>query len=114
MLQYPNPIRETGGTTGEAGDMRNCTTCNFQNPAETDICLNCGAALGTNCSVCGHTIPAENNFCDQCGAALSDRQLAPTAVSRAREVRQNLQALMPTSLAQKITAAAGEMLGEYR
>ncbi len=94
--------------------MRNCTTCDFQNPAETDICLNCGAPLGIRCPVCGQTIPAENSFCDQCGAAVITTRPAPAAVSRAREVRQNLQALMPTSLAQKIAAAAGEILGEQR
>ena len=94
--------------------MCNCTTCDFQNPAETDICLNCGSPLRTSCSVCGHLIPVENNFCDQCGAALSGRRPPSAALSRAREVRQNLQALMPTSLAQKISAAAGDILGEQR
>jgi class 3 adenylate cyclase/tetratricopeptide (TPR) repeat protein len=33
---------------------------------------------------------------------------------RAKEVRQNLQALMPSTLAQKISASAGEIMGEHR
>ena len=113
MLEYSNATVEIGANKGNV-EMRHCTICDFQNPVETELCLNCGAALSSTCPVCGHAVPATNNFCNQCGAALSAHQPKPAAVSRAREVRQNLRALMPTTLAQKISATAGDILGEQR
>lgn len=45
---------------------------------------------------------------------MPDSQVPATTLRRADEVRQNLRALMPTTLAQKISAAAGDILGEHR
>jgi hypothetical protein len=98
----------------EAIEARICTTCGHQNPMGVEVCLNCAAALGTDCPVCGQGVPAGSKFCVQCGASLPERELAAASLQRSEEVRQNLQALMPTALARKISAASSEILGERR
>ena len=94
-------------------DKRSCTTCGYQNRAGTTTCLNCGSALGLPCPVCTRIVPANNKFCTQCGAALPGNQVPAAVLRRSDEVRQNLRALLPATLVQKISAA-GEILGEHR
>lgn len=99
---------------GNPAGGRDCAVCGYQNPAKTQTCLNCGSALETGCPVCGQAVPGHYKFCSRCGAAMPASPLPETALQRAGQVQQNLRALMPTALAQKISAAAGEILGEYR
>ena len=109
MIQYAtvNPnLSDAPGTD----EMHPCPTCGHQNPTEIESCLNCGAAFGINCPFCAKAVPAGNKFCEQCGAAIPGGNLPQATEKRAGEVRQNLRALMPTALAQKISAAAGEIL----
>ncbi len=96
------------------GETKFCTTCGYQNPNQVDACLNCSAALGTTCPMCTQVAPATSKFCVQCGAKLTHGQAMAAADRRQEEVRQNLRALMPTALAQKISAASGEIFGEQR
>jgi class 3 adenylate cyclase/tetratricopeptide (TPR) repeat protein len=112
MIKYADAISTV--ITSGAEKMGYCTTCGHQNPATVDTCLHCGAALEKKCSVCGQVVSATSKFCAQCGAPLPDSQAPAAALRRSDEVRQNLRALMPTTLAQKISAAAGDILGEQR
>ena len=93
---------------------RTCTTCGHRNPAATDDCLNCGAALDRACPVCRQRVPGGDRFCVQCGARLPDTEQSEAALNRPYEVRQNLRALMPAALAQKISGASAEIMGERR
>ena len=89
--------------------MCTCFNCGHQNPDKVEFCQKCAAALGISCPTCGQPVPAGSKFCSQCGARLSESQLP-----RAASIRQALRALMPTSLATKINAAAVEITGERR
>ena len=111
-----NPLSATQavGDLNGAKEGSFCTTCGYQNPIETDVCLNCAAALGQQCPVCEQAVPAGSKFCVECGAQLSDNQMVEGAAEQRIEILQNLQALMPTALAQKISAASGEIFGEQR
>jgi predicted ATPase/class 3 adenylate cyclase len=113
MIEFPRTNLAISKTDG-IDKMGHCATCGYQNPAEVNICLHCGTALGQNCPICGQAVSAQSKFCGQCGAQLPDSQVPTTSLRRADEVRQNLRALMPTTLAQKISAAAGDILGEHR
>ena len=66
------------------------------------------------CPACGQPVPAGSRFCNQCGASLPESQLPRAAAVRQNQVQQTLRALMPTSLAAKINAAALEIAGERR
>ena len=45
-----------------------CLTCGTSNPAESQQCLNCGAALVEPCASCGAPVPFSSRFCGNCGA----------------------------------------------
>jgi predicted ATPase/class 3 adenylate cyclase/uncharacterized protein HemY len=66
------------------------------------------------CPTCGHVVPMGSKFCNLCGTAMPDASVSPTVSRRQDEVLQNLRALMPTPLADKVSTAAGEVLGERR
>lgn len=45
-----------------------CLKCGTSNPAESQQCLNCGAALAEPCASCGAPVAFSNRFCSNCGA----------------------------------------------
>ena len=94
--------------------MRTCLNCGHQNPDETEFCLKCGGLFAASCPTCGRPVPAGSKFCGQCGARLPESQLPRALSPRQDQVQQALRALMPTSLATKINAAAIEIAGEPR
>jgi predicted ATPase/class 3 adenylate cyclase len=86
--------------------MRVCSVCGYSNPADALHCGKCEAMFASNCPNCGKRVPEVDKFCGQCGARLVKSQ--PSRRS------QDLQALMPSTLADKIKAAAIEVVGERR
>ncbi|MBA3531984.1 MAG: AAA family ATPase, partial [Ardenticatenales bacterium] len=52
--------------------MRYCSNCNFANPDDIVLCLNCAAALALVCPICGEEAPAGSKFCGSCGTRLPD------------------------------------------
>ena len=55
-----------------------CLACGTSNPAESQQCLNCGAALVEPCASCGAPVPISSRFCSNCGAR-SERSRADHA-----------------------------------
>ena len=92
--------------------MTDCPRCGHPNPGWAERCQRCAAALRPSCPTCGRQVPAESQFCNHCGTRLPSP--ASTTFPRDDRVRQALRALMPGSLAQKIDAAATEIIGERR
>lgn len=113
MIDHLSTTPALAAPTGLA-ESRFCTACGYQNPGASDFCLNCNAALGTNCPMCGQAVPAGHKFCSHCGAPVSDQPQAGESDSRREEVLQELRALMPAALAQKISAASGDISGQQR
>jgi class 3 adenylate cyclase/tetratricopeptide (TPR) repeat protein len=54
-----------------------CLSCGASNPAESQQCMNCGAALAEPCASCGAPFPFSNRFCTQCGARSERSRAAP-------------------------------------
>jgi class 3 adenylate cyclase/tetratricopeptide (TPR) repeat protein len=54
-----------------------CLSCGASNPAESQQCMNCGAALAEPCASCGAPFPFSNRFCSQCGARSERSRAAP-------------------------------------
>lgn len=94
--------------------MRICTSCGHKNPDDIEICLHCAAVLGQACPSCGQPVPTGNKFCGQCGSRLPEATTAVAASRFHHEALQNLRSLMPATLAEKINAAAVDILGERR
>ncbi|MCP4542219.1 MAG: tetratricopeptide repeat protein [Chloroflexi bacterium] len=70
--------------------------------------------LKPSCPSCGHQAVPGSKFCSQCGTRLPKDPLPPAALSRKAATMQNLRALMPEPLAEKVSAAAIEIVGERR
>jgi hypothetical protein len=51
-----------------------CVACGTSNPAESQQCLNCGAALIERCASCGAPVPLSSRFCGNCGAPSAHSQ----------------------------------------
>ncbi len=113
MSNYLSITPNTMETTN-LPDTKFCTTCGYQNPNGVDACLNCAAALEASCPMCAQTVPGGSKFCTHCGVPLADSSQPAPVASRQEEVYQNFQDLMPTTLAQKISAVSSQILGEQR
>jgi class 3 adenylate cyclase len=44
-----------------------CRKCQFENPAGSKFCNECGNKLEISCSQCSHVNPAGSRFCNECG-----------------------------------------------
>lgn len=60
-----------------------CPECGSDNPAGTQICINCGKALPIECPKCGKTVSGNVKFCPECG------QVLKTVCSRCGTVLSN-------------------------
>ena len=47
-----------------------CAKCNYDNPADAQFCMKCGAKIEHRCAACNTENPGDANFCRKCGAAL--------------------------------------------
>ncbi|MBE9530680.1 MAG: zinc ribbon domain-containing protein, partial [Proteobacteria bacterium] len=48
-----------------------CPECQFDNPAGSKFCNECGSKLDITCPNCNNLNPAGSKFCNECGHGLS-------------------------------------------
>ena len=60
-----------------------CPSCNHQNPADANFCVECGGDLLPTCPGCGTANPAGAKFCKQCRASLAPASPAASASTAA-------------------------------
>src|SRR5712691_10001011 len=48
-----------------------CPSCEFDNPAEMNFCLECATPLKNSCPACGFDNPPQAKFCGKCAAPLT-------------------------------------------
>src|SRR5712692_1038303 len=64
-----------------------CPSCQHENPAAANFCLNCGTKLAKVCPHCQQALPPEARFCFACGQAL---KVSLESRVRSLESRQDL------------------------
>jgi class 3 adenylate cyclase/tetratricopeptide (TPR) repeat protein len=64
-----------------------CPSCQQENPAAANFCLNCGTKLAKVCPQCQQVLPPEARFCFACGQPLKD---GLTSSARRLASRQDL------------------------
>lgn len=83
-----------GGTEAEtpaaaaAGEAQTCPACGYENSADVNFCIKCGAPLKEKapgekiyCNQCGAPSAAGSKFCTACGYALEEKKPKPGAAS---------------------------------
>jgi len=81
-----------------------CRKCQFENPAGSKFCNECGSKLEIACSQCSHVNPAGSKFCNKCGLNLAQ----PSTPS------ESSQALKQTDSPSALPEAAPLPEGERR
>jgi predicted ATPase/class 3 adenylate cyclase len=94
--------------------MITCLKCQYQNPDDADICLNCASLLSYPCPACGKTVIAGSLFCATCGMRLPENGVGTAPENGRNSLMQQLRDMMPASLSAKISAASAHVSGERR
>ena len=50
-----------------------CPGCQFENPEDSNFCLECGQKLEQNCPQCAKELPVGAKFCNGCGHKLTTK-----------------------------------------
>jgi hypothetical protein len=91
-----------------------CPNCQFENPDDSNYCLECGRKLEKQCTQCGKPLPIEAKFCNGCG-----HKLIPTTIPSPKEFSFDdklgkIQRYLPQGLTEKILAQRDRIEGEHK
>jgi class 3 adenylate cyclase len=85
-----------------------CLKCQFENPEDSNFCLDCGSKLELSCPQCDNALPTGAKFCNKCGHDLRDPKEIP-AVDYSEP-----QNYTPKYLADKILTTRSSIEGERK
>lgn len=91
-----------------------CPKCQFENPVDSNFCLECGQKLDQNCPECGKTLPAPAKFCNGCGHKLvAKSESSPKDLSFDDKLTK-IQKYLPKGLTDKILSQRDRIEGERK
>jgi len=85
-----------------------CPNCQFENPQESNFCIECGSRLELQCPQCGNVLPYAGKFCNKCGHDL--KKSAEASLIDYSEP----QSYTPKFLADKILTTRSTIEGERK
>ncbi len=68
-----------------------CPACGTYNPADANVCMNCGLTLGKICPACNHLNPPGTENCLECGTPLDTLSSLATRVGEGKRRSQALR-----------------------
>ncbi len=91
-----------------------CPKCQFENPDNSNFCLECGQKLEPKCPQCEKALPVGAKFCNECGHKLTLKPIpSPNGLSFDEKLDQ-IQRYLPKGLTEKILAQRGKIEGERK
>jgi class 3 adenylate cyclase/tetratricopeptide (TPR) repeat protein len=90
------------------GKKMKCPRCQFENPEDSNFCLECGGKLELPCPQCGNVLPVGAKFCNKCGHDLRKPPEAPPIDY------SEPQSYTPKFLADKILTTRSSIEGERK
>ena len=91
-----------------------CPECQFENPEDSNFCLECGRKLEQKCPQCGKALPVEAKFCNGCGHKLTAKP-APSPKGLSFDEKLNkIQKYLPKGLTEKILSQKDRIEGERK
>jgi hypothetical protein len=91
-----------------------CPKCQFENPNDSNFCLECGQKLEQKCPQCEKTLPVGAKFCNECGHKLTARSTPSQKEFSFDEKLDKIQRYLPKGLTEKILAQRDRIEGERK
>ena len=91
-----------------------CPNCQFENPEDSNFCLECGQKLEKKCPQCEKALPAGAKFCNGCGYKLAAKS-TPFQKDLSLDAKiAKIQKYLPEGLTEKILAQRDRIEGERK
>jgi class 3 adenylate cyclase/tetratricopeptide (TPR) repeat protein len=91
-----------------------CSNCQFENPEDSNFCLECGQKLEHKCPQCEKVLPGGAKFCNGCGHKLVTGPTPSQKELSFDEKLDKIQRYLPKGLTEKILAQRDRIEGERR
>ena len=88
--------------------------CQFENPDDSNFCLECGEKLEQKCPQCKKALPIDSKFCNGCGHKLTSKATSSQKEFSFDEKLDKIQRYLPQGLTEKILAQRGRIEGERK
>ena len=91
-----------------------CPNCQFENPEDSNFCLECGQKLEKKCPQCEKALPVGAKFCNGCGYKLPAKS-TPSQKELSLDTKiAKIQKYLPEGLTEKILAQKDRIEGERK
>ena len=91
-----------------------CLECQFENPEDSNFCLECGQKLERKCPQCEKALPVGAKFCNGCGYKLKAKSTPSQKKFSFDEKLDKIQRYLPKGLTEKILAQKDRIEGERK